>query len=66
MGRVGFHVDAHERLIGGAVVALLELNDVCALEDAVDPHGCVEKNGGLHECFLLRVAFLVGGSSISR
>ena len=29
---------------------LLELNDVCALEDAVDPHGCVEKNGGLHEC----------------
>ena len=49
VGRVGLHVDTHERLVG-AVVALLEPNDACALEDAVNPHWCVEKNGGLHEC----------------
>ena len=49
VGRVWFYVEAHEH---GAVdvAVLLELNDACALEDAVDPHGCVEKNGGLHEC----------------
>ena len=65
-GRVGFHVDAHERL-GGAVVALLELNDARTLIDAVNRHGRIEKNGGLHDGgFLFVVVFLVGGSSISR
>lgn len=49
MGRVGFHVEAHEHGVVDVAV-FLELNDACALEDAVDPHGCVEKNGGLHEC----------------
>lgn len=49
VGRVGFYVDAHEHGVVDVAV-LLEPNDVCVLEDAVDPHGCVEKNGGLHEC----------------
>ena len=66
VGRVGFHVDAHEHGVVDVAV-LLEPNDACALEDAVDPHGRVEKNGGLHDGgFLFVVAFLVGGSSISR
>ena len=43
VGRVGFHVDAHEHGVVDVAV-LLELNDVCALEDAVDPHGRVEKD----------------------
>ena len=47
-GRVGFHVDAHERLVG-AVVALMELDDARTLVDAVDHHGRVEKDVGLHE-----------------
>ena len=49
VGRVGVHVDAHENGVVD-VAAFLEPNDACALEDAVDPHGRVEKNGGLHEC----------------
>ena len=49
MGRVGVHVDAHENGVVDVAV-FLEPNDACALEDAVDPHGRVEKNGGLHEC----------------
>ena len=48
VGRVGFYVDAHEHGVVDVAV-LLEPNDVCALEDAVDPHGCVEKDGCLHE-----------------
>lgn len=50
VGRVGFHVDAHERL-GGAVVALLELDDARALIDAVNRHGCLEGDGGMHGVF---------------
>ena len=49
VGRVWFYVEAHEHGVVD-VAGLLELNDACALEDAVDPHGCVEKNGGLHGC----------------
>ena len=65
VGRVGFHVDAYERL-GGAVV-FLEVDDACALEDAVDPHGCVEKDGGLHDGGFLFVAVFLGGVySVSR
>lgn len=55
MGRVWFYVDAHEHGVVDVAV-LLELNDVCALEDAVDPHGCVEKNGGLHGVLSFRGA----------
>lgn len=58
VGRVWFYVDAHEHGVVGVAV-LLELNDACALEDAVDPHGCVEKNGGLHGVFSCVVFFLV-------
>lgn len=47
VGRVWFYVEAHEHGVVDVAV-LLELNDSCALEDAVDPHGRVEKNGGLH------------------
>lgn len=49
VGRVGVRVDAHENGVVDVAV-FLEPNDACALEDAVDPHGRVEKNGGLHEC----------------
>ena len=49
VGRVWFYVEAHENGVVDVAV-LLEPNDACALEDAVNPHGCVEKNGGLHEC----------------
>ena len=52
VGRVGFHVDAHEHGVVDVAV-LLESNDARALEDAVDPHGRVEKNGGLHGGFFL-------------
>lgn len=59
VGRVGVHVDAHENGVVDVAV-LLEPNDACALEDAVDPHGRVEKNGGLHECaFCLWWRFLL-------
>ena len=64
MGRVWFYVDAHEHGVVDVAV-LLELNDVCALEDAVDPHGCVEKNGGLHGVLSFRGGVL-SGYSVSR
>ena len=58
VGCVGFHVDAHERLVVGVAV-FLEFDDARALENAVDHHGCVEKDcphGGFSLswwCFLL-------------
>lgn len=59
VGRVGVHVDAHENGVVD-VAAFLEPNDACALEDAVDPHGRVEKNGGLHDgAFFLWWRFLL-------
>lgn len=59
VGRVGVHVDAHENGVVDVAV-LLEPNGACALEDAVDPHGCVEKNGGLHDgAFCLWWRFLL-------
>ena len=48
VGRVWFHVEAHKHGVVDVTV-LLESNDARALEDAVDPHGRVEKNGGLHD-----------------
>ena len=45
VGRVWFYVEAHEHGVVDVTV-LLESNDACALEDAVNPRGCVEKNGG--------------------
>lgn len=59
VGRVGVHVDAHESGVVDVAV-LLESNDACALEDAVDPHGRVEENGGLHDgAFFLWCRFLL-------
>lgn len=60
VGRVGFHVDAHEHGVVDVAV-FLKVDDACALEDAVDPHGRVEKNGGLHDGGFLFVAVFLGG-----